>query len=86
MLEIFQWIAVGAVIGLIATRLDVINKDQGGIYRALLFSTVGAITGGAVVGATNNFQSYADATTSSLILSVIGAVITLSMYKGIKLH
>lgn len=86
MLGILQWIAVGAVIGLIATHLDIIDKGKDGKSRALLFSTIGAVAGGAIVGATSNFQTYADATTSSLILSVIGAVVTLSMYKGIKLN
>ena len=86
-LAIIGWIVFGLIAGLIAKAI-MPGKDPGGFIITTLLGIVGAVIGGWV-GST--LLGYGDATASgdvtrpgfimSLVLSVVGAIIVLAVYR-----
>jgi uncharacterized membrane protein YeaQ/YmgE (transglycosylase-associated protein family) len=86
-LAIIGWIVFGLIVGLIAKAI-MPGKDPGGFIVTTLLGIVGAVIGGWVGSA---LLGYGDATASgdvtrpgfimSLVLSVVGAIIVLAVYR-----
>lgn len=90
MLAILGWIIFGLIAGLIAKAI-MPGKDPGGVIVTILIGIAGAIIGGFIgraLGYGKVADSAGDISTPgflmSLVLSVIGAIILLAIYRLIK--
>lgn len=87
MIEFALWIAVGALVGWLASSLRVFSHSPDTKWLVVLFSVIGAISGGFVMTASNSsLAGYADTEITGIILAVIGAILTLFMYKSFTLR
>lgn len=87
MLAIIGWIVFGLIVGLIAKAI-MPGKDPGGFIITTLLGIVGAVIGGWVGSA---LLGYGSATESgdvtrpgfliSLVLSIVGAIVVLAVYR-----
>lgn len=70
----------GLIVGAVA-RLVMPGKDPGGILVTMLLGVLGAVVGGWL-GRTLGLYAVGDA--AGFIMSTIGAVILLALYRGLK--
>jgi uncharacterized membrane protein YeaQ/YmgE (transglycosylase-associated protein family) len=78
---IIAWIVLGAIAGFIT---NLIMGGTGGVLTTILLGIVGAVVGGFLAG---NVLGVADVTginLESIIVSVIGAVIVVAVYRGMQ--
>jgi uncharacterized membrane protein YeaQ/YmgE (transglycosylase-associated protein family) len=78
---IIAWIVLGAIAGFITNLL---MGGTGGVLTTILLGIVGAVVGGFLAG---NVLGVADVTginLESIIVSVIGAVIVVAVYRGVQ--
>ena len=78
-MEILSWIVFGLVIGIIAKVL-MPGRDPGGFIVTTLIGIAGAMIGG-FVGRAMGF--YTESQTGGWIMSILGAVILLALYRMI---
>jgi uncharacterized membrane protein YeaQ/YmgE (transglycosylase-associated protein family) len=76
-MEILSWIVFGLVIGIIA-KLLMPGKDPGGFIVTTLLGIAGALVGGFVGRATG---LYGESQTAGWLMSILGAVILLALYR-----
>jgi uncharacterized membrane protein YeaQ/YmgE (transglycosylase-associated protein family) len=76
-MEILSWIVFGLVIGIIAKVL-MPGRDPGGFIVTTLLGIAGAMIGG-FVGRAMGF--YGEGQTAGWIMSILGAVILLALYR-----
>jgi len=70
----------GLIVGAVA-RLVMPGKDPGGILVTMLLGVLGAVVGGWL-GRTLGLYAVGDA--AGFIMSTVGAVILLALYRGLK--
>lgn len=78
---IVAWIVLGAIAGFITNML---MGGTGGVITTIILGIVGAVVGGYVAG---NVLGVADVTginVESIVVSVIGAVIVVALYRGMQ--
>jgi uncharacterized membrane protein YeaQ/YmgE (transglycosylase-associated protein family) len=78
---IIAWIVLGAIAGFIT---NMIMGGTGGVITTIVLGIVGAVVGGFLAG---NVLGVADVTginVESIIVSVIGAVIVVAIYRGMQ--
>lgn len=86
MLAIIGWIVFGLIAGLIAKAI-MPGKDPGGFIITTLLGIVGAVIGGWIGHALFGTGSLTSSDTNSpglivsLVLSVVGAIIVLAIYR-----
>lgn len=86
MLSIIGWILFGLIAGLIAKAV-MPGRDPGGTFITILLGIAGAVVGGWVGSALFGYGRGADGDISSpgflmsLVLSVVGAVVLLAIYR-----
>jgi uncharacterized membrane protein YeaQ/YmgE (transglycosylase-associated protein family) len=91
MLAILGWIVFGLIAGVIA-KMIMPGKDPGGVIVTIIIGIIGAIIGGFLgqwlLGYGRNVNSAGDIREPgflmSLLLSVVGAIILLAIYRLIK--
>ena len=90
MLAILGWIIFGLIAGLIAKAI-MPGKDPGGVIITILLGIVGAVIGGFIGRALFGYGGVNDAGDvsrpgflMSLVLSVVGAVVLLAVYRLIR--
>ena len=91
MFAILGWIIFGLIAGVIAKAI-MPGRDPGGVIVTMLIGIVGAIIGGFIGRALLGYGKVADSAGDiskpgflmSLVLSVIGAIILLAIYRLIK--
>ena len=76
-MEILTWIVFGLVVGIIAKVL-MPGRDPGGFIVTTLIGIAGAMIGGFVGRATG---VYGQGQSAGWIMSILGAVILLSLYR-----
>ena len=79
---ILSWILMGLIVGVIA-KLVMPGPDPGGIFITILLGIGGAFVGG-YVGSFLGLGSVTGFNLGSLLLSVGGAVLILSLYRTIR--
>ncbi len=77
MIAILSWILFGLVVGVIA-KLLMPGRDPGGFIITILLGIAGALVGG-FLGRAMGF--YADNQTAGYLMSILGAVILLGLYR-----
>jgi uncharacterized membrane protein YeaQ/YmgE (transglycosylase-associated protein family) len=77
---IIAWIVVGLIGGLIAKML-MPGNDPGGLIVTILLGIAGAIVGGFVAVALNLSNGIDDFDIGSIVLSVLGAMALLFVYR-----
>jgi uncharacterized membrane protein YeaQ/YmgE (transglycosylase-associated protein family) len=80
MFGVLGWILFGLVVGIIA-KLLMPGRDPGGIIVTMLLGIVGALLGG-FLGQTMGL--YREGDTAGIIMSVIGAVLLLAVYRMLR--
>jgi len=80
MFGILGWIIFGLIVGILAKFL-MPGRDPGGFVVTALLGIVGAVVGGAI-GRFAGF--YAPGEPSGLIMSIIGAIVLLFLYRKIR--
>jgi uncharacterized membrane protein YeaQ/YmgE (transglycosylase-associated protein family) len=78
---IFAWIVVGLIAGFLGSKI--INKRGEGLIRDILLGVLGAIVGGRLAGYFG-FGRVSGINIQSLIIAVIGSVVLLLVYHGIR--
>ncbi|MGJ9411897.1 GlsB/YeaQ/YmgE family stress response membrane protein [Aeromicrobium sp. CF4.19] len=78
---IITLLIVGLIAGALA-RLLVPGKDPMGIIGTLVLGVIGSFVGG-VIGSLFSGGSVLDFNTSGLILSIIGAIVALLIYRAV---
>jgi uncharacterized membrane protein YeaQ/YmgE (transglycosylase-associated protein family) len=81
MMSIIGWLILGLIAGFIASKI--VNKSGEGMILDILLGIVGAVVGGflfSIIGASpvTGLNIY------SMIVAVIGAVVVLLVYHGIR--
>ena len=76
-MDILLWVLFGLVVGIVA-RLIMPGRDPGGIIVTIVLGVVGAMLGGWL-GRVLGFYRVGEA--AGFIMSVIGAVLVLSIYR-----
>jgi uncharacterized membrane protein YeaQ/YmgE (transglycosylase-associated protein family) len=80
MFGILGWIVFGVIVGIIA-KLLMPGKDPGGFLITMLLGIAGAVVGGAL----GRFVGlYGPGEPSGMIMSVIGAVVLLFLYRKVR--
>jgi uncharacterized membrane protein YeaQ/YmgE (transglycosylase-associated protein family) len=80
MFGILGWIVFGLIVGVIA-KLLMPGKDPGGFIITALLGIAGAVVGGAL----GRFVGlYAAGEPAGLVMSVIGAIVLLYIYKKMR--
>jgi uncharacterized membrane protein YeaQ/YmgE (transglycosylase-associated protein family) len=79
MFSLIGWIISGIIIGALA-KLVMPGRDPGGILVTMLLGIAGALVGG-FVGRALGF--YGPNQTAGWIMSIIGAIILLALYRAI---
>ena len=77
MTELLSWIVFGLVVGVIA-KLLMPGRDPGGIVVTILLGIAGALLGGFIG---NAFGSHEGPIRAGWILSILGAVLILWLYR-----
>jgi uncharacterized membrane protein YeaQ/YmgE (transglycosylase-associated protein family) len=77
---IIAWIVLGAIAGWIT---NLIMGGGEGVLATILLGIVGAVVGGFVAGTVLNVADVTGINISSIIVSVIGAVIVVAGYRFI---
>jgi uncharacterized membrane protein YeaQ/YmgE (transglycosylase-associated protein family) len=77
---ILAWIVVGLIGGVLA-KLLMPGKDPGGIILTILLGIAGAIVGGFVAVALDISNGVDDFDIGSIVLSIVGAMILLLIYR-----
>jgi uncharacterized membrane protein YeaQ/YmgE (transglycosylase-associated protein family) len=77
---VIGWIVFGLIVGAIA-KLLMPGRDPGGIIVTMLLGVAGALLGG-LLGRTLGW--YASNDTAGLLMSVLGAVILLALYRTVR--
>jgi uncharacterized membrane protein YeaQ/YmgE (transglycosylase-associated protein family) len=77
---VIGWIVFGLIVGAIA-KLLMPGRDPGGIIVTMLLGVAGALLGG-LLGRTLGW--YASTDTAGLLMSVLGAVILLALYRTMR--
>lgn len=87
MLAIIGWIVFGLIVGLIAKAI-MPGRDPGGFIVTTLLGIIGAVIGGWVGSALLGYGSVTDSGDvtrpgfiMSLVLSVVGAIVVLAVYR-----
>jgi uncharacterized membrane protein YeaQ/YmgE (transglycosylase-associated protein family) len=90
MLAILGWIIFGLIAGLIAKAV-MPGKDPGGVIITILLGIAGAVIGGFIgralfgYGTANSDRDFSQpGFLMSLVLSVVGAVVLLAVYRLIR--
>jgi uncharacterized membrane protein YeaQ/YmgE (transglycosylase-associated protein family) len=90
MLAILGWIIFGLIAGLIAKAI-MPGKDPGGVIITILLGIAGAVIGGFIGralfgygGANSDREISQPGFLMSLVLSVVGAVVLLAVYRLIR--
>jgi uncharacterized membrane protein YeaQ/YmgE (transglycosylase-associated protein family) len=79
MFGILGWIVFGLIVGALA-KLVMPGKDPGGILITMMLGIVGAVVGGYIGRA---LGLYAPGEPAGVIMSIIGAVLLLAVYRMI---
>lgn len=74
---------IGLVAGLLA-RAIVPGKDSMGILATILLGVVGSFVGGLIGALFSSDRSVTDLSTSGLILSIVGAIVALLIYRQVR--
>ncbi len=77
---IIAWIVVGLIGGVLA-KLLMPGKDPGGIIITILLGIAGAVLGGFVAVALDISNGIDDFDIGSIVLSIIGSMILLLLYR-----
>ena len=80
MFSILGWIVFGLIVGVIA-KVVMPGKDPGGLIVTMLLGIAGALVGG-FLGRALGFYGPGDA--AGFIMSVIGAVVLLFVYRKLR--
>ena len=80
MFGIIGWIVFGLIVGIVA-KLLMPGKDPGGFIITILLGIAGAVLGG-LLG--RMFGLYGEGEAAGLIMSVIGAVLLLFLYRRFR--
>jgi uncharacterized membrane protein YeaQ/YmgE (transglycosylase-associated protein family) len=80
MFGIIGWIVFGLIVGVVA-KLLMPGKDPGGFIITILIGIAGAVLAGLVGRA---LGLYGDGEAAGLIMSVIGAVVLLLLYRMLR--
>jgi uncharacterized membrane protein YeaQ/YmgE (transglycosylase-associated protein family) len=80
MFGIIGWIVFGLVVGIVA-KLLMPGKDPGGFIITILLGIAGAVLGGLLGRA---FGLYGEGEAAGLIMSVVGAVLLLFLYRRFR--
>ena len=79
MFGIVGWILFGLVVGIVA-KLLMPGRDPGGFIVTMLLGIVGAVVGGF---AGRTLGMYQENEPAGLIMSIIGAVVVLAIYRAV---
>jgi uncharacterized membrane protein YeaQ/YmgE (transglycosylase-associated protein family) len=79
---IFSWILLGLLAGILA-KFILPGKDEGGFVVTTLLGIAGAFIGGWI-GSIVGFGTVGEFSLGSLTTAVIGALVLLFVYRGIK--
>ena len=82
MLSFIWFLVIGLIAGLLA-RLIMPGKDSMGLIATMLLGIVGSVIGGAISWAIWG-QQTTGIPTAGLILSIIGAIVVLAIWRMIK--
>jgi uncharacterized membrane protein YeaQ/YmgE (transglycosylase-associated protein family) len=83
MMNILSWIVVGLIAGALA-RLIMPGRDPMGIIATIVLGIIGSLIGGFVsmaIWRNNNTSAFQG---SGLLLSILGAIIVLWIYRMVK--
>ena len=83
MMNILSWIIVGIIAGAVA-RLIMPGRDPMGIIATIVLGIIGSLIGGFVsmaIWRNNNTSAFQG---SGLLLSILGAIIVLWIYRMVK--
>lgn len=78
---IIAWIVLGAIAGFIT---NLIMGGTGGVLTTILLGIVGAVVGGFLAGSVLGVADVTGINLESIIVSVIGAVIVVAVYRGVQ--
>ena len=79
MFGLLGWILFGLIVGVLA-KLVMPGRDPGGVIVTMLLGIVGAVLGGFIGRALNLYRADEPA---GLVMSVIGAVVVLAIYRAV---
>ncbi|MDX1522032.1 MAG: GlsB/YeaQ/YmgE family stress response membrane protein [Anaerolineae bacterium] len=82
MLNIILWIIYGLVVGVLA-KFIMPGRDPGGLIVTILLGIAGAFVGGFLASLVG-LGSLTSFSLSNLIISVLGAIILLAIYRAMK--
>jgi len=83
MLNILSWIIVGLIAGALA-RLIMPGRDPMGIIATIVLGIIGSLVGGFVSMAIWRNENSSAFQGSGLLLSILGAIIVLWIYRMVK--
>jgi len=83
MLNILSWIVVGLIAGALA-RLIMPGRDPMGIIATIVLGIIGSLIGGFVSMAIWRNDNTSAFQGSGLLLSILGAIIVLWIYRMVK--
>jgi uncharacterized membrane protein YeaQ/YmgE (transglycosylase-associated protein family) len=78
---IVAWIVLGAIAGFITNML---MGSSGGVITTIILGIVGAVVGGYVAGTVLGVADVTGINIESIVVSVIGAVIVVALYRGMQ--
>jgi uncharacterized membrane protein YeaQ/YmgE (transglycosylase-associated protein family) len=78
---IVAWIVLGAIAGFIT---NLIMGGTGGVITTILLGIVGAVVGGFLAGSVLGVADVTGINVESIVVSVIGAVIVVAIYRGMQ--
>jgi uncharacterized membrane protein YeaQ/YmgE (transglycosylase-associated protein family) len=79
-LGIVTWIVLGAIAGFLANLLV---GGREGLLGTIVLGIVGAIVGGWLAGVFLNLKDPTGINVESIVVSVVGAIIVLAVYRAI---
>ncbi len=77
---IIAWIVLGAIAGFITNLL---MGGSGGVLATIILGIIGAVVGGFLAGTVLNVADVTGINVESIVVSVIGAVIVVALYRGV---
>ena len=78
---IIAWIVLGAIAGFIT---NLIMGGTGGVITTIILGIVGAVVGGFLAGSVLGVADVTGINVESIVVSVIGAVIVVAIYRGMQ--